>query len=138
MEESVLIYHYLLRLKHSKRERERRQEIIRNRYSNIDKPGLNISNFDTPRVFTRSPSNRIDFVYTVCFWSGLFVSIKKVDHKKDVRIIKPLALLRILRLLNTGTGISSILRILKYGVPQLINVDSMLVYFWIFLAILEI
>ena len=82
------------------KERERRQEIIRNHYSNIDKPGLNISNFDTPRVFTRSPSNRIDFAYTVCFWSGLFVSIKKVDHKKDVRIIKPLALLRILRLLK--------------------------------------
>lgn len=120
------------------KERKRRQEIIRNHYSHIEEPGLTVNDFDTQRAFARSSWNRIDFVSTVCFWIGLFISIKNIDNKRGVRIFKPLALLRILRLLNTDTGISSILRALKYGIPQLINVGSMLVYFWVFFAILGV
>ncbi|CAL9728073.1 calcium-channel protein Cch1p [Monosporozyma unispora] len=119
-------------------ERKKRQEIIRNRYSNPEDPDVNLNDFDTPRAFARSSWNRIDLVSLVCFWIGLFVSIRDIDDKKGVRIFKPLALLRILRLLNTDTGISSILRALKYGIPQLINVGSMLVYFWVFFGILGV
>ncbi|CAL9733466.1 calcium-channel protein Cch1p [Monosporozyma servazzii] len=119
-------------------ERKKRYEIIRNRYSNPADPNLDINDFESPRAFARSSWNRIDFVSTVCFWVGLFVSIRNVDKKAGIRIFKPLAVLRILRLLNTDSGISSILRALKYGIPQLVNVGSMLVYFWVFFGILGV
>lgn len=94
--------------------------------------------FDTPRAFTRSSWNRVDFVSTVCFWIGMFLSIKNFDERAGVKIFKPLAVLRILRLVDTDTGISSILRALKYGIPQLVSVGSMLVYFWVFFGILGV
>lgn len=94
--------------------------------------------FDIPRAFARSSWNRIDMVSSCCFWLGLFVSIKNHDKSVGIRIFKPLAAFRILNLVNTDTGISSILRALKYGIPQLINVSSMLVYFWIFFGILGV
>lgn len=96
------------------------------------------SKFDIPRAFARSSWNRIDMVSTFCFWLGLFVSIKGYDKTTGIRVFKPLAAFRILNLVNTDTGISSILRALKYGIPQLVNVSSMLVYFWIFFGILGV
>ena len=68
----------------------------------------------------------------------MFLSIKSYDTKTGIRIFKPLAILRILRLVNVDTGMPSILRGLKYGIPQLVNVSSMLVYFWIFFGILGV
>lgn len=68
----------------------------------------------------------------------MFLSIRSYDTKTGIRIFKPLAILRILRLVNVDTGMPSILRGLKYGIPQLVNVSSMLVYFWIFFGILGV
>ena len=94
--------------------------------------------FDTPRAFARSSWNRVDLVSTICFWIGLFLSIKDYDMRSGIAIFKPLAVLRILRLVDTDTGISSILRALKYGIPQLLNIGFMLVYFWVFFGILGV
>lgn len=94
--------------------------------------------FGTPRAFARSSWNRIDLVSSVSFWLGMFLSIRSYDTKTGIRIFKPLAILRILRLVNVDTGMPSILRGLKYGIPQLVNVSSMLVYFWIFFGILGV
>lgn len=92
----------------------------------------------SPRAFLRSSWNRIDFTSTVCFWLGLFLAIHKYDTRKGIRIFKTLAVLRILRLVNTDTGLSSILRGIKYAIPQLINIGSMLVYFWVLFGILSV
>ena len=94
--------------------------------------------FDCPRAFARSSWNRIDLTSSFCFWLGLFFSIRDFDSRVGIRIFKPLAAFRILRLVNTDTGISSILRGLKQGVPQLINIGSMMVYFWVFFGILGV
>lgn len=94
--------------------------------------------FDIPRAFARSSWNRIDLTSTICFWIGLFLTIHEYDAKKGIRIFKTLAMLRILRLVNTDTGLSSILRGVKYAIPQLINVGSMLVYFWVLFGILGV
>lgn len=94
--------------------------------------------FDTPRAYARSSWNRVDLVSTACFWIGLFLSIKDYDMRSGIAIFKPLAVLRILRLVDTDTGISSILRALKYGIPQLLNIGFMLVYFWVFFGILGV
>lgn len=95
-------------------------------------------NYKIPRAFLRSSWNRIDFTSTICFWIGLFLAIHGYDIKKGIRIFKTLALLRILRLVNTDTGLSSILRGVKYAIPQLINVGSMFVYFWLLFGILGV
>ncbi|KAL3239994.1 calcium channel protein CCH1 [Nakaseomyces bracarensis] len=94
--------------------------------------------FNCPRAFCRSSWNRIDLVSSCCFWLGMFLSISDYDKKVGIRIFKPLAVMRIFRLVNTDTGITSILRGLKYGMPQLVNVGSMLVYFWVFFGILGV
>lgn len=95
-------------------------------------------NFEIPRAFLRSSWNRIDFTSTICFWMGLFLAIHEYDIKKGIRIFKTLAFLRILRLVNTDTGLSSILRGVKYAIPQLINIGSMFVYFWLLFGILGV
>lgn len=94
--------------------------------------------YEIPRAFARSSWNRIDLVSTVSFWIGLFLSIRDYDERNGIRIFKTMSVLRILRLVNTDTGISSILRGIKTGMPQLINVSSMLVYFWVFFGILGV
>ncbi|QLQ77885.1 hypothetical protein HG537_0A01320 [Torulaspora globosa] len=95
-------------------------------------------NFQSPRAFLRSSWNRIDFTSTVCFWIGLFLAIRRYDTRNGIRIFKTLAVLRILRLVNTDTGLSSILRGVKQAIPQLINVGSMLVYFWVLFGVLSV
>ncbi|CAD1784706.1 similar to Saccharomyces cerevisiae YGR217W CCH1 Voltage-gated high-affinity calcium channel involved in calcium influx in response to some environmental stresses as well as exposure to mating pheromones [Maudiozyma barnettii] len=94
--------------------------------------------FDTPRAYARSSWNRVDLVSTCCFWIGLFLSIRSYDERMGIKVFKPLAVIRILRLVHTDTGISSILRALKYGIPQLVSVGFMLVYFWVFFGILGV
>ncbi|CCK71120.1 calcium channel protein CCH1 KNAG_0G00640 [Huiozyma naganishii CBS 8797] len=123
---------------HTAVERKHLQETMRNRVADQKTPGDKKDRFQIPRAFARSSWNRIDLVSTSCFWIGMFVSIKNYDKRVGIRIFKPLAVLRILRLVNTDTGISSILRALKYGIPQLINVGSMMVYFWVFFGILGV
>ncbi|GCE98298.1 calcium channel protein [Zygosaccharomyces mellis] len=94
--------------------------------------------FEVPRAFARSSWNRIDLTSTICFWIALFLTINDYDRKNGIRIFKTLAVLRILRLVNTDTGLSSILRGIKQAVPQLINVGTMLVYFWVLFGILGV
>ena len=124
--------------------------IIKEDMSRMKRQGLNSSitkqtrqkkkkiYFDTPRAFTRSSWNRVDLVATFCFWIGLFLSINGYDERVGVKVFKPLAVIRILRLVHTDTGISSILRALKYGIPQLISIGFMVVYFWVFFGILGV
>ncbi|GAV46856.1 hypothetical protein ZYGR_0A04540 [Zygosaccharomyces rouxii] len=95
-------------------------------------------NFEVPRAFARSSWNRIDLTSTICFWIALFLTINDYDRKNGIRIFKTLAILRILRLVNTDTGLSSILRGIKQAVPQLINVGTMLVYFWVLFGVLGV
>lgn len=95
-------------------------------------------NFQTPRAFARSSWNRVDLVSTVSYWIGLFLSFNDYDFKHGVRIFKTLGALRILRLTDTDTGLSSILKSLKYGLPQLLNVGFMLLYFWVLFGILGV
>lgn len=45
---------------------------------------------------------------------------------------------RILRLIDLDSGLVSILRALKYGFPELLNVGFMLLYFWVFFGILGV
>ncbi|CCF56712.1 hypothetical protein KAFR_0B04160 [Kazachstania africana CBS 2517] len=111
---------------------------LRSSVTDIDMLQPKIEYRDMPRAFSRSSWNRIDLMSTICFWIGMFFSIKDYDDKVGIRIFKPLAVFRILRLVNTDTGISSILRALKYGIPQLVNVGWMLVYFWVFFGILGV
>ncbi|EDO19191.1 hypothetical protein Kpol_1050p48 [Vanderwaltozyma polyspora DSM 70294] len=103
-----------------------------------DSSDLKNAPFNCPRAFARSSWNRTDLVSSLSFWIGVFLSINKYDDKNGIRIFKSLALLRILRLLDTDTGVSSIIRGIKYGLPQLIGVGSMLVYFWVFFGILGV
>ncbi|AAS51085.1 ACL143Cp [Eremothecium gossypii ATCC 10895] len=91
-----------------------------------------------PRAFARNSWNRMDLISTVCYWIGLVLSFNNFDLKNGIRIFKTLATLRILRLTDTDTGLSSILKSIKYGLPQLINVGFMLLYFWVFFAILGV
>lgn len=95
-------------------------------------------NFEVPRAFARSSWNRIDLTSTICFWISLFLTINDYDRRNGIRIFKTLAVLRILRLVNTDTGLSSILRGIKQAVPQLINVCTMLVYFWVLFGVLGV
>lgn len=95
-------------------------------------------NFEIPRAFARSSWNRIDLTSAVCFWIALFLTINDYDRKNGIRIFKTLAILRILRLVNTDTGLSSILRGIKEAIPQLINVGTMLVYFWVLFGVLGV
>ncbi|CCD24555.1 calcium channel protein CCH1 NDAI_0D02410 [Naumovozyma dairenensis CBS 421] len=94
--------------------------------------------FYSPRAFARSSWNRIDLVSSFSFWLGIFLSIRGYDKRVGIRVFKPLSVLRILRLVNTDTGLSSILRGVKHGIRQLINVGFMLVYFWAFFGILGV
>lgn len=99
----------------------------------------NISkDFDTPRAFMRSSWNRIDFTSSICFWIGLLISINDYDVKNGIRIFKALAVLRILRMLDTDTMFPSVFRSLKIAMPQLLNVGTILVYFWILFGILGV
>lgn len=134
------IVHFLLPFNVISDESEK-ETIQRNMKANISaKNDTNSKSlkFNCPRAFCRSSWNRIDLLSSVCFWLGMFLSINNYDKRVGIRIFKPLAAMRILRLVNTDTGITSILRGLKYGMPQLINVGSMLVYFWVFFGILGV
>ncbi|CCH62514.1 hypothetical protein TBLA_0H02290 [Henningerozyma blattae CBS 6284] len=91
--------------------------------------------FDCPRAFLRSSWNRIDLISTICFWLGLFVSF---GEYYKVRIFAPFAVLRIVRIVDADNGITSILRGLKYGFPQLLSTGSVLLYFWVFFSILGV
>lgn len=94
--------------------------------------------FEIPRAFARSSWNRVDLTSTICFWIALFLTINDYDRRNGIRIFKTLAVLRILRLVNTDTGLSSILRGIKEAIPQLINIGIMLVYFWVLFGILGV
>lgn len=94
--------------------------------------------FDCPRVFARSSWNRNDLLSSCCFWIAFFISFNNYDVKQGIIIFKALSVIRILRLLDTDTGISSILRGIKHGLPQLVSVGSMLLYFWVFFGILGV
>ncbi|CCE61571.1 hypothetical protein TPHA_0A04960 [Tetrapisispora phaffii CBS 4417] len=94
--------------------------------------------FDCPRAFARSSWNRNDLIANVSFWIGLLLSINNFDRRTGLNLFRTLAILRILRLLDTDTGISAVLRGLKVGIPQLLSVGSMLVYFWTFFGILGV
>lgn len=96
------------------------------------------SDFEIPRAFMRSSWNRIDFTSTLCFWIGLLLSINDYYMDKGIRIFEALAVLRILRMIDTDTVHSSVFRGLKVAMPQLINVGTMLVYFWILFGVLGV
>lgn len=96
------------------------------------------TDFPPYRAFARSSWHRIDLLSTICFWIALCLSFKNFDEKHGIRIFKALSALRILKITNTETGLSSILRSLKYGLPQLISVGFMLLYFWVFFGILAV
>ncbi|AET37838.1 calcium channel protein CCH1 Ecym_2085 [Eremothecium cymbalariae DBVPG len=91
-----------------------------------------------PRAAMRNSWNRMDFLSTVCFWISFMLSFKNYDLIHRIRIFKTLSVLRILRLTDTDSGVSSILKSIKYGLPQLFNVGFMLLYFWVFFAILGV
>lgn len=91
--------------------------------------------FDCPRAYLRSSWNRIDLISTIFFWIGFFVYFKTYY---GVRIFAPFAVFRILRLIDADDGISSILRGLKYGFPQLLSAMFVLLYFWLFFSILGV
>ncbi|SCU99330.1 LADA_0H19042g1_1 [Lachancea dasiensis] len=90
------------------------------------------------RAYTRSSWNRVELVSTASFWISLFLSINDYDFKHGIRIFRALAALRILKLAAGEDSQSPVLRSLKFGLPQLINVCFMLLYFWVFFGILGV
>ncbi|CEP63141.1 calcium channel protein CCH1 LALA0_S07e03312g [Lachancea lanzarotensis] len=90
------------------------------------------------RAYFRSSWNRVDLVSTVCFWISAFLSIKSFDDSHGIRIFKTLAALRILKLAKEEGSQTKILNSLKFGLPQLVNVCFMLLYFWTFFGILGV
>ncbi|CUS21344.1 LAQU0S03e00408g1_1 [Lachancea quebecensis] len=90
------------------------------------------------RAFARSSWNRIDLLSTVCLWISLTLSINEYDFKHRIRIFKAIGVLRVLKLAAVQDRRSDILRSLKYGLPQLLNVGFMLLYFWVFFGILGV
>lgn len=134
------IIDFVIPFKIADEEEEKRHQgkILRSAVTRSSETEDNLMQFESPRAFLRSSWNRIDFTSTVCFWLGLFLAIQRYDSRKGIRIFKTLAVLRILRLVNTDTGLSSILRGVKYAIPQLINIGSMLVYFWVLFGILGV
>ncbi|SCV00066.1 LAMI_0G02674g1_1 [Lachancea mirantina] len=99
---------------------------------------LGESEISTPRAFARSSWNRVDLFSAICFWIALALSFRNYDYIRGIRIFKALSVVRILRLTTSDTKRSSILRCLKYGLPQLINVGFMLLYFWVLFGILGV
>ncbi|KAM3164201.1 EF-hand domain-containing protein [Lachancea thermotolerans] len=90
------------------------------------------------RAFARSSWNRIDLLSTVCLWISLSLTINEYDFKHGIRIFKAIGVLRVLKLAAIQDRQSDILRSLKYGLPQLLNVGFMLLYFWVFFGILGV
>ncbi|SCU88959.1 LAME_0E01750g1_1 [Lachancea meyersii CBS 8951] len=90
------------------------------------------------RAYARSSWNRIELISTACFWMSLFLSINDYDYKHGIRIFKALAALRILKLATEEGSQSRILNTLKFGLPQLISVCFMLLYFWTLFGILGV
>ncbi|SCU86751.1 LAFA_0E02850g1_1 [Lachancea sp. 'fantastica'] len=90
------------------------------------------------RAYARSSWNRVELVSTISFWISLFLSIGNYDEKHGIRIFKALAALRILKLAKEEGSQTRILNSLKFGLPQLINVCFMLLYFWTLFGILGV
>ncbi|AMD18651.1 HBL251Cp [Eremothecium sinecaudum] len=96
------------------------------------------SGFLIPRAFARNSWNRLNLVSTVAFWISFVLSLYDDDIHKSIPIFKTLAVFRVLRLADTDSGFSSVLKGIKYGLPQLGNVACMLLYFWVMFAILGV
>ncbi|SSD58334.1 related to Calcium-channel protein CCH1 [Saccharomycodes ludwigii] len=94
--------------------------------------------FQIPRAFLRSSWNRIDLLSTIFYWISLFFAINNFDFIYGVRIFKALGALRIMKLTDIDSGFASVLKSLKYGFPQLLKVGFMLLYFWVFFAVLGV
>ncbi|SCV02207.1 LANO_0F15962g1_1 [Lachancea nothofagi CBS 11611] len=105
----------------------------------VGTPGELQADIPLYRAYARSSWNRVEFISTACFWVSLLLSINDYDAKHGVLIFKTLATLRILKL-ATGedSSQSPVLKSVKYGLPQLINVCFMLLYFWILFGILGV
>lgn len=82
------------------------------------------------RAFLRSSWNRVDFLSTVCYWISLLLTINGVDIKHKLFVFRALSSLRLWRLLNLTRGTSSILRSLKNAAPLLLNVSTIIGFFW--------
>lgn len=90
------------------------------------------------RAFLRSSWNRLDFVSTVFFWIDFFFSINRFNATRGVPVFRALACLRILRLVDVTDRISLILKSIKNGAPQLLDVILFLLYFWVLFAIIGV
>ncbi|CDO94796.1 unnamed protein product [Kluyveromyces dobzhanskii CBS 2104] len=91
-----------------------------------------------PRAFTRSSWGRLELLSTVSAWLAFGFSIKDFDDNHGLRLFRSLMAFRILKLVDLDSGLVSILRALKYGIPELLNVGFMLLYFWVFFGILAV
>lgn len=90
------------------------------------------------RAFARSSWNRLDFISTVFFWVDFFFSINRFNALRGVPIFRALSCLRILRLVDVTDRISLILKSIKNGAPQLLDVILFLLYFWVLFAIIGV
>lgn len=91
-----------------------------------------------PRAYTRSSWGRLELLSTFSAWMALLLSINTYDDKHGARLFRPLMAFRILKLVDLDQGLVSILRTLKYGVSELLNVGFMLLYFWVIFGVLGI
>lgn len=91
-----------------------------------------------PRAFARSSWGRLELISTISFWVAFGLAFNDYDDIHGLRLFNAIMALRIFKLVELDTGLVSILRTLKYGFPELLNVGFMSLYFWIFFGILGV
>lgn len=121
------------------------QETIDEKKSAALKSSVTVADFrnvkspvDIPRAFTRSSWGRLELLSTISAWLAYGLSINDYDDVHGLRLFRSLMAFRILKLVDLDSGLVSILRALKYGIPELLNVGFMLLYFWVFFGILGV
>ncbi|EDO17937.1 hypothetical protein Kpol_1010p54, partial [Vanderwaltozyma polyspora DSM 70294] len=92
----------------------------------------------TRRAYIRSIKNVLDFISIVSYWIGAIISLPGNHNHQASRLFRALSTLRIFSILNIDKEVLIILKGIKLGLPQLLTVGSMVLYFWIFFGIVGV
>lgn len=98
---------------------------------------FNSRNIPTQRAYLRSSWNRIDFFSTISYWIEFFLTVSP-SNSHNVSLFRALACIRIIKLVDITDRISLILKSLKFGASQLVDVSLFLIYFWVLFAIIGV
>ena len=95
-------------------------------------------NLPVPRAYLRGSWNRVDFVSTICFWLNFFLSIDQFNSRHHISLFRALECLRVLRITTLTERIGLLMKSIKLGLPQIIDVLIFFAYFWTLFSIIGV